>query len=209
MYLISKYKKEEVSYMKKIFILSLLLMSSNIYSQEEKSPKTPFQIEFGVTAHWANMAFGSFDFDFIIPFYKKGINILSIKTSLMTFIPANTLQPEAPYVLFGGIVEFQYSLSTKKGFLFSLETGIGVASEFMQVPVFTVEDDFQDNFVSKPYGIFSSGVRMGYDFNKKYSQPFKLAAFMGYRMQFPYNFTIKHIILVGASLSYTFDFGGK
>ncbi|MDK2818946.1 MAG: hypothetical protein KFW21_05810 [Spirochaetota bacterium] len=197
--------------MKKNFLLLLILIFSvDIYAQENTNTKPAFQLEFGVTAYSFNIAFGGFDLDFIIPFYTKGINTLSVKTSLITFVPSSIFQPVAPFILFGSIVELQYSLSTKRGFLFSLETGLGVASEFFQTPVFTLEKGFQDNFISQPYGIFSSGLRMGYDFNKKFMQPFKFAVFLGYRMQFPFNFTIKHFIMYGASLSYKFDFvGGK
>lgn len=191
--------------MKKIFFI-LLLLQGYLYSEEDSSKN--FQMEFGVTAYGYNLAYGGFDFDFNIPFWERGMNRLSVKTSLMTLIPASVFQSDAPYILFGGLFELQYSISTE-GFLFALETGIGVASEFYQEEVYEEGKGFVKDSLGTPYAIYSLGLRTGYDFKEKFNQPFKLALFIGYRMQFPYNFTFKYTVLYGGSLSYTFDFGGN
>lgn len=190
--------------MKKIFLMFLFIQTS-LFGQEKSENK--FQIELGTTVYGYNIAFSGFDIDFNIPFWKKGINQFSFKTSLMTLIPANAFHPKAPYILFGGLFELQYALS-KKGFLFALETGLGVSSEFFQAQMYEEGKGFYTDYSGTPYGIFSSGLRIGYDFQEKFKKAFKLSLFAGYRMQFPYNLTIKHLILYGISLNYTFDFGG-
>jgi len=192
--------------MKKIILLIIILSTyTHTYSSNNKA----FKFDLGLTSYGVNIAFAGVDINIGIPFHQKGFNILSFQTTLLTYIPSSVLQKKAPYILFGGLWELQYNIILKNGFLFGLETGLGIASEFFQEAVYIANEDFKKNFISSPYGLFSSGLRMGYDFSQKFKLPLKLAAFMGYRMQFPYNFTVKHFILYGVGLAYSFNFGEK
>ncbi|MGL5956948.1 MAG: hypothetical protein ACRC0X_10205, partial [Brevinema sp.] len=177
-----------------------VLLTNMTFTQESKKEV----VELGITAYGANIAFAGFDIDIVVPFYQQGINRLSFKTSLMTYIPSSIFQSQAPYVLFGSIFELQYMLSHRSGMLFGIESGLGITGEFIQSDVYTEDKGFHRDYRGTPYGMFSVSMRIGYDFQHRTGQPIKLAFFGGYRMQFPYNFTVKHFLLFGASLSFSF-----
>ncbi|MGL4367933.1 MAG: hypothetical protein ACRCTQ_06635 [Brevinemataceae bacterium] len=199
--------------MKKIcLVLSIIILFSVLCYGQENTPSSkeriPLSLEIGITGYGANIMFGGFDINGNIRFFKKNVSSLWFNTTLMTFIPISMYSSRAPYILFGGLWELQYRVSAK-GFLFALETGLGTAGEFIQTEIYSEDKGFHKKFTGITYGLFSAGMRMGYDFEHKYNIPIIFNMFFGYRMQFPFNYTIKHFILYGFGVAYRFDIGGK
>ncbi|MGL4562956.1 MAG: hypothetical protein ACRCVW_03780 [Brevinema sp.] len=201
---------------KKLGMMFLFMFPIIIYSKENNidNPITyggvP-RLEFGITGLSVNIYFGALDIDFAWILYQKGIHSLAFKTTLFTYVPRNIDFPQAPYVLMGGLFEIQYRLSTRKGFFYAFETGVGVGNEMITTQIYDAQiKQFLDSPIMATYGLFSVGTRFGYDFEPKYGKPFKIAIMFGYRMQYPFNFTIKHFLVGGISFNYAFDlYGGK
>lgn len=188
------------------FIVLLLLVTSIAHTQEENTNRS-IPLEFGITGLIVDLSFPAFDFDLIVPFYRKGINSVAFKTSIFTYIRGNAYYKPI-FVDFGVIWELQYKLLANNGFVFSLETGLGVIGEFLTTELFSLEKGFHKD-TGKAYGIFSAGLRIGYNFSKKFDYPWQLTILLGYRMQFPFNLSFNDLQLLGISLSYTFDTGKK
>lgn len=181
---------------------SKIIPSSRTSSiSEEKLLK---QMEFGITGMVMNLSFPAFDVTVALPFFKKDIHALLFKTSLFTFVNAN-YQYKPTFVLFGLLPEIQYRLTTYKGFVFALETGLGIVGEFALDDVFSIDKGFHRD-PGIPYGMFSTAIRLGYDFYSKYKMPFVFDFMLGYRMLFPYNLKVSNNLLFGLGLSYMFDF---
>ena len=189
----------------KNFLLLLVLIFSiiNNYAQENTNETIVGDIELGVTAYVLDFVYPAFDVDLIVPFYENGINSLAFKTSLFTYIRGNAVYSPS-FVMFGSIFELQYRLLTKKGFVFTLETGLGIVGEFFTEEIYSEEKGFH-NSPGVPYGIFSLGSRMGYDFSKKYKVPLQLTFVFSYRMQFPFNLEFNNLFLGGINFAYRFD----
>ncbi|MGL4388822.1 MAG: hypothetical protein ACRCTJ_05470 [Brevinema sp.] len=197
----------------KFLFFYLLVPTLNSYSKADVSSVAygfvP-RLELGFTALSANIYYGAIDIDLGVIFYQKGTQSLAFKTTLFTYVPANIDFPQHPYILTAGLLELQYRISHSHGLYYSMETGIGVAGEIMTIDVFDANTDtFTKDILSTPYGLFSGAIRLGYDFEPIYKHSFKLSAMFGYRMQFPFNFTIKHFLIGGISLSYAFDLKNK
>ncbi|MGL4366899.1 MAG: hypothetical protein ACRCTQ_01250 [Brevinemataceae bacterium] len=213
--------------MRKVYIAILMIMTSIYYTQENQTTleliqqrsgnkssniqrtssisedKMFKQLEFGLTGMDMNLVFPAFDVTLAFPFFKKGVNALLFKNSLFTYMNGN--YKFAPtFALFGVLWELQYRVTTKKGFVFAMETGLGVVGEFATAPVFSVEKGFHSD-PGTAYGMFSAALRFGHDFYAKYKQPIVFDFMIGYRMLFPYNLFISNNIVFGFGLSYMFD----
>lgn len=189
--------------MQYIWLLVFLLFLGNNYAQEDSDTTTVKNIEMGVTFYVANFLYPAFDIDFVVPFYEKGISSLAFKTSFFTYIRGNMVY-SPNLVMFGSIFELQYRLIPKNGFIYTLETGMGVVGEFFTQEIYSEEQGFHTS-PSIPYGMFSLGSRIGYDFSTKYNVPMQLTFVFTYRMQFPFNLDINNLLLGGINLSYRFD----
>ncbi|MDK2818332.1 MAG: hypothetical protein KFW21_02650 [Spirochaetota bacterium] len=189
--------------MRYIWLLIWLLCVENNYAQENSDTTIVENLEIGITFYVANFLYPAFDVDFVVPFYEKGISSLAFKTSFFTYIRGNMVY-SPNFVMFGSIFELQYRLIAKNGLIFTLETGMGVVGEFFTQEIYCEENGFHTS-PSIPYGIFSLGSRIGYDFSKKYNVPMQLTFVFTYRMQFPFNLDINNLLLGGINLSYRFD----
>ncbi len=188
---------------KKLLLLVLIFSTADNFTQENTNNTIVGDIELGITAYVLDFFYPAFDVDLIVPFYEKGINSLAFKTSLFTYIRGNAVYKPS-FVMFGSIFELQYRIITKKGFIFTIEKGLGVVGEFFTEEIYSEEKGFH-NSPGVPYGIFSLGSRMGYDFSKKYKVPIQLTFVFSYRMQYVFNLEFNNLFLGGVNLSYRFD----
>ncbi len=189
--------------MKKILLFIFIFSAIDNYAQKNTNDTIVGDIELGLTSYIVDFVYPAFDVDLIVPFYENGINSLAFKTSLFTYVRGNAVYSPT-FVMFGSIFELQYRLVTKKGFVFTVETGLGIVGEFFTEEIYSEEKGFH-NSSGVPYGMFSLGSRMGYDFSKKYKVPLQLTFVFSYRMQFPFNLEFNNLFLGGINLAYRFD----
>ncbi|MGL5955209.1 MAG: hypothetical protein ACRC0X_01175 [Brevinema sp.] len=178
----------------KLFVLFLLCFSP-LYTQEKTI--SPYKFEIGLSGYIANFAFPNIDLDLFIQFYQNSISSLAVKLSTFVLIRGNHfVSPNL--VSFGELFELQYRLRTSNGFYMALETGLGPMIETFTKPVFSLSKGFHN--VSIPHGVFSFALRLG-GYAQKYHN-LTSSVVLAYRMQFPFNLRVTHIVLIGVSISF-------
>ncbi|MGL5253668.1 MAG: hypothetical protein ACRC9L_01405 [Brevinema sp.] len=190
--------------MNKKFLIGFILLSGIVFGQEESIQTTETKrVNLNIALYDANIFSPAFDVELGYEFWKKGGSSLGFLNSFFVYIPVSPIFTQLSSFLMAYIPQFQY-LYRKKGFHMTLETGLGVAADFLTVDTFTVASGFHRRIVGATYGVFSMGMRYGYEFGYKYNKPFVLSLALGYRLQFPFNLTINHVILVGVGFGYSF-----
>ncbi|MGL5721408.1 MAG: hypothetical protein ACRCY4_03285, partial [Brevinema sp.] len=190
--------------MSKKILIGFLFLSSIVFGQETNSQASESQrVNLNMVFYDANIFSPAFDVELGYEFWKKGGSSLGFLNSFFVYIPVSPSFTQLSSFLMAYLPQLQY-LYRKNGFHMTLETGLGVAADFLTVDTFTVEKGFHRKGVGTTYGLFSAGMRYGYEFGYKYNKPFVLSFSLGYRLQFPFNLTVNHIILVGVGFGYSF-----
>ena len=195
--------------MDKKFLIGLILLSSIAFGQgKSKQTNESQRINLNIVFYDANIFSPAFDVELGYEFWKKGGSSLGFLNSFFVYTPVSPSFTQLSSFLMAYLPQFQY-LYRKKGFHMTLETGLGVAADFLTVDTFTVAAGFHRKAVGTTYGLFSIGMRYGYEFGYKYNKPFVLSFTLGYRLQFPFNLSINHVILIGIGFGYSFGIKPK
>lgn len=181
--------------------LCLIFLSASLFAQENPTFGID-KIELEITGSALNFSFPAIEVGIAVPFYTDGEHSVAFKGTLATYIRGNANY--APDLAsFGGFFQLQYRLNTKRGFLFSIETGLGALGEFFTNPVFV--DGAYEQGLGVAHGLITGALNFGYDFTPKYNVPCALSLFLGFRTKFPYSISFSESNFVGIRFSYLID----
>jgi len=182
-----------------VFLLINTLIQGQDTSLATAEKNSPYTIEMGISGYLADFAFPNIDLDFMFQLYQQGSSSIALK--ITPFLLINGNHYVSPNFLSPGIlVEMQYRVRTKRGFYFAIETGLGAMGEFFTKPVFTAEHGYRNKAI--PYGVYSLAIRIGGYDPKPKLRNLTGSFILGYRMQFPFNTSITHILQIGFGLSF-------